>query len=50
MNHTGLTLELQFIGAGGLLLNILKQSLLNRQQRVAVDGFNSGLTSVRSVD
>ena len=36
------------IGVGGLLLNILKQFLLNRQYRVSVDGFYSGLTTVRS--
>ena len=40
--------KLQSIGVGGLLLNILKQFLFNRQQRVAVDGFYSSLITVRS--
>ena len=48
VNHAGLIFKLQPIGVGGFLLNNLKQFLLNRQQRVAVDGFYSTLTTVRS--
>ena len=48
VNHAGLLFKLQSIGVGCLLLNILKQFLLNRQQRVAVDGFYSTFTTVRT--
>ena len=47
VNHAGLIFKLQSIGVGGLLL-VLKQFLLNRQQRVAVDSFYNALTTVCS--
>ena len=41
VNHTSQIFKFQSIGQGGLLLNILKQFLLNRQMGVVVDGFYS---------
>ena len=48
VNHAGLLFKLQSLGVGGLFISILEQFLLNRQQRIVVDGFYSSWTPVCS--
>ena len=48
VNHTALLFKLQSVGIGGRLLDICREFLKHRRQRVVVDGVNGGWSEVKS--